>query len=80
MREKIEEILKRMTQGEDTPEITIDKLCDLHNVIDSDFKKTLVCKDGGTWHLSDKEVKIWESGGSINKGDVLYKTVIAKLY
>ena len=32
MRNKIEEILSLMVKGEDEPEQTLDKLCDLHNV------------------------------------------------
>lgn len=38
MRKKIEAILSRMIKGEDEPTKTIDKLCDLHNVISSGCK------------------------------------------
>jgi len=57
------------------------KQLNIHSVSSSNnFKKTLVCKDGTTWHLTDKEVETWEKDGSIKTGDKLYRTVIDTLY
>ena len=44
------------------------------------FKKILKCKDGGTWFLTDEEVKKWEKDGSIKSGDILYRVVTDTLY
>lgn len=56
-------------------------LLSIHIVSSSNnFKKTLVCKDGTTWYLTDKEVEAWEKDGSIKKGDKLYRTITDTLY
>ena len=49
-------------------------------VVRSGFKKILVKKDGGIWHLTDTEVELWEKDGSITTGDILYKVVTDTLY
>ena len=53
----------------------------LHSVSSSnDFLKTLVCKNGDTWHLPDDQIELWESNGDIKKGDKLYNTILIKQY
>ena len=54
--------------------------CDRVQDDSSPFKKILVKKDGGTHHLTDREVARWENDGSIEAGDILYKVVTDTLY
>lgn len=59
----------------------IDKLAEALDRPSNDvFNKILKCKDGGTWHLTDKEVEEWEKDGSIKSGDILYRIVETSIY